>query len=141
MGKKNKKKEFEFPLIDESEIGNEHDIKCAAYRGKVIHYMINIETTTESIIQVYYFGIPRKDSSRDRLNEFMRKQQEFVSSVISKDRFSFMFKFEILTFILKNHYKDFLKEHDYFLKTFEELINFRNKFAHYNYINYSHWCI
>jgi len=122
---KNKHKEFK-PLT-EKEIGaTKADINCAEYRGKIIHYMIELESTTEEIILKYYF----KNSGK--------KGREFLFSVMGKEAFSLNSKYMALKFILHHKYPQYLKEHSYLLPAFHELIELRNSYAHSKLFPISH---
>jgi hypothetical protein len=92
------------------------DIFVANQRGNFIHLMIIVESILEDIIKHHYC----KEAVRD----------EFVFSVLTKENFSFNMKYQLVCFILKNHFGDFYKVNSDLLKELDVLIIDRNHFAH-----------
>lgn len=124
MGNKNEKPVYEFPLMNEVSVGTEWDMKCSYYRGKIIHYTIELEDLTEYIIMEYF--IESKDPLRG---------SNFRAAIMTQERFNLMFKFMVLSFIIRNELPDFIKDHPHFLVVYEELIEQRNRFAHHKFVN------
>jgi len=118
MGKKKKKQVFNFPLLDEKDISNTNDVKCASYRGKIIHYMVELESLLDWALMRYYI---RNDEV---------KIYDFTHSILGEENLMLHSKFLAISYILHNRFPSFIPTHSYFLTTFDELITLRNKVAH-----------
>ncbi len=92
------------------------DLFVSIKRGGFIHLMIIIESMLEDIIKHHYC----KENVRD----------EFVFSVLTKENFGFKFKYELVCFILQNHYNEFYEKNNLLMKNLDILISDRNHFAH-----------
>ena len=101
---------------DELEKYADIDLFVANKRGGFIHLMIYIESMFEDIIKHHYC----KENVRD----------EFMFSVLTKENFGFSTKYQLVCFILKNHYADFYKKNLKIITGLATLIEDRNNFAH-----------
>ncbi len=121
MGKSQKKikpPKAEMPL-DENAIGNDLDKEISVYRGKVIHYVTELEYLTELAILNYF-----------KLTESDELLKTFVYSFFTSESFGLHTKHSILSYIITNIFPDFREQHPHLLDTFGELITLRNRYAH-----------
>ncbi len=114
---------MEYASIKEKELKfTNEDLKCAEYRGKIIHCMTNIEYLTEQIIVRYFFHKSPKSGL------------EFMYAILSKENFSLSAKFKAFKFIM-DIFPDYMNKHKYIKPLYEELIELRNIYAHRRHFN------
>jgi len=117
--------EFHFPPKNENDLGNEHDKIASDYRGKIIHYVTELEDWMNAIITEYFI----KDNFDVRTS--------FEHVVINEERFNLHFKFVTIAYLVKHPFKPFGDLNPHHLSVLEGLIKIRNKYAHHGFINKS----
>ena len=105
--------------MKEDEIGNDFDKEISIHRGKVVHYVTELEFLTEQIILNYF-----------ELTKSEELSNAFVHSFFSSEGFGLSSKHTILGYIITNIFPNFKENHPYLLDTFDSLIKTRNRYAH-----------
>lgn len=115
--------------------GDEKDKICAFYRGYIIHKVVSIEELIDYYFITYYLR-PKITNKASGLGvftmivDYTEKENEFLHTILEKERFNLSFKLDALFFLFNKYCKDYLSNNPTFLATIKELIDMRNAFAH-----------
>lgn len=114
---------------------NELEKLCAIYRGFVVDNIITFEVIIDTALSTYYLNPWSNIKGADEINsnlfvKYSVKQNEFLHTILEKENFNLMFKFNALGYLLKNHCKEYEDIYPDYLNMTKELIQLRNVFAH-----------
>lgn len=121
--------------VEESMIGGELERLCSLYRGYIIDKIINIETFIDHYLILYYLSprIPSEEVNEHTLKiakSYQEKTSEFWHTVVEKENFNLMFKFNALKFLLEKYCTLADTKYPDYLEKTKKLIEKRNVWAH-----------
>lgn len=88
-------------------------------RGEIIERAIYLEREIDKFIAAHFC-------------KTQEVKTEFIELIISTDRMTFEGKRQIFQFLVEKYHKDFLKKNQTIFKDISKVLEYRNKFAHYD---------